>query len=355
MHRERLKRFQSVFPLLLAVSFSLAISGCTRRPEPSVTVHLAIWSNYLSPEVVSQFEKVSGVRVQISNYSSNEELLAKLQAGANGYDVIVPSDYMVYAMAKLGLLKELDSRLLPNARSLDSRVLNKSYDPSRKYSVPYDWGTTGIAVNKKQYAGPPIRGWKDLFSRSDLAGKFTLLDDARETLGAILKMQGKSLNTRKLEDLKQARDYLIQIKSKVRGFNSEMPLENGEISVAHAYVSDALQAKRDTGGQVDYVIPEEGGTLWIDNLAIPTGATHVQEAHALINFLLSPESNGSTAVAVQVAPANRDALALLPPDLQHDPMLFPEPILQAKLEMMEDLGESLLLWEKAWTEVKIAN
>src|SRR4029077_947777 len=136
------------------ISLLVGVSACTKKTEvPSgnagapasanKVVNLAIWSNYLSPELIAEFEKRTGVKVQVSNYSSNEELLAKLQAGASGYDVVVPSDYMVFAMVKLGLLHELDHALLPHSKSLDARFLRKAYDPGNKYSVPYDWGTTG--------------------------------------------------------------------------------------------------------------------------------------------------------------------------------------------------------------------
>ena len=182
-------------------------SACTKKGAEAPTaaqsgaatgskvVNLAIWSNYIKPEVLTEFEKRTGIKVQVSNYSSNEELLAKLQAGASGYDVVVPSDYMVFAMSKLGLLKELDFTQLPNFKSIDPKYLKKQFDPANKYSIPYDWGTTGIAVNRTLYKGK-IAGWKDLFNNADLAGKVTLLDDVRETIGAALKAQGLSLNSK---------------------------------------------------------------------------------------------------------------------------------------------------------------
>src|SRR5690606_927897 len=118
-----------------------------------------------------------------------------LQAGASGYDVAVPSDYMVFAMSKLGLLEQLDYAQLSNTKTLDPKFLKKAFDPTNAYSVPYNWGTTGIAVNRELYKGE-LRGWKDLFEKPELAGKFTLLDDTREVLGAAMKALGFPLNTR---------------------------------------------------------------------------------------------------------------------------------------------------------------
>jgi spermidine/putrescine transport system substrate-binding protein len=349
------------------ISISLAVSaGCTKKseaPAPGAgsegstsggrVVNLAIWSNYVSPELLAEFEKKTGIKVQVANYSSNEELLAKLQAGASGYDVAVPSDYMVFAMIKLGLIRELDYTQLPNAKSLDPRYLKKPYDSENKFSLPYDWGTTGIAVNRTLYKGE-IKGWKSLFSNPDLAGKFTLLDDVRETIGAALKAQGFSINTKNPEELAKAKALLIKNRGRIKAFTSEpmMPLVNGETAVAHAYLSDALQARKQTGGKIEYIIPEEGGTLWIDNLVIPTGSQHLKEAHAFINFLLEPSSNVSTVKSVFVAPANKDAFALLPKDFQSNTMLFPPAKILEKCEMIQDLGDALAQWDRIWTEVK---
>jgi spermidine/putrescine transport system substrate-binding protein len=289
----------------------------------------------------------------LSNYSSNEELLAKLQAGASGYDVAVPSDYMIYVMVKLGLLRHLDYSQFSHSKLIDPKFLNKSYDPKNKYSVPYDWGTTGIAVNRTLYQGQ-IKGWKDLFSKEDLTGKFSLLDDAREVLGAALKAQGYSLNSKDPEQLQKAKELLIQVRPRVKAFTSEplMPLVNGETAVAHSFLSDALQARKATGGKIDYLIPEEGGTLWVDSLVIPLGATHLREAYEFIDFLLEGKSNASTVMNVFVAPTHKDTLALLPQEYQTNLALFPPASALANCEMIQDLGDDLAKWERAWTEIK---
>ncbi|MGK5081908.1 spermidine/putrescine ABC transporter substrate-binding protein [Bdellovibrionota bacterium FG-1] len=335
----------------------VSLSACTKKSSSgdwaAKVVNLAIWSNYVSPELIKDFEKKTGIKVQVANYSSNEELLAKLQAGASGYDVAVPSDYMIFAMIKLGLIRELDRTQLSNFKALDAKFLNKSFDPGNKFSVPYDWGTTGIAVNRTLYKGE-IKGWKNLFTNPDLAGKFSLLDDVRETIGAAMKQLGFSLNSRNPDELQKAKELLLKNRGRVKSFTSEpmMPLTNGETAVAHAYLSDALQARRATGGKIEYIIPEEGCTLWIDNLVIPTGAQHLAEAHAFIDFLLEAKSNVSTVMSVLVAPANKEAFALLSKDLQTNPVLFPSEKALAKCEMIQDLGDTLTLWDRAWTEVK---
>ncbi len=364
MMRQSIYRVGTLVVLFLASFVTLHCTQQSKQPSStdnlaaqpapqSRVVNLAIWSNYLAPDLFTQFEKKTGIKIQLSNYSSNEELLAKLQAGASGYDVAVPSDYMIFVMAKLGLLQDLDFSQLPNSKSLDPNFLKKPYDPQNQYSVPYNWGTTGIAINRTLYSGE-VKGWKDLFEKPDLAGKFSLLDDAREVLGAALKAQGYSLNSKNPSELMKAKDLLLKARSRIKAFTSEpkMPLINGEIAVTHVYMSDALQARRTTGGKIDYLVPEEGGTLWIDNLVIPKGARNIKEAHEFINFLIEAKSNVSTVTNILVAPANKLAFALLPKELQNDRMLFPTPATLAKCEMIQDLGESLVVWDRIWTEIK---
>jgi spermidine/putrescine transport system substrate-binding protein len=173
-------------------------------------------------------------------------------------------------------------------------------------------------------------------------------------VGGALKSQGLSLNTRSQADLDKAKALLIKVRGRVKGFTSEpmVPLVNGETAVAHAYSSDAMQAAKQSGGKIEYIIPEEGGTLYIDNLVIPKGAKNIKEAHAFINFLLEPKSNASTVMSIFVAPANKEVFALLPKDIQSNPALFPPDAVLKKCEMIEDIGEALTLWDRVWTEIK---
>lgn len=336
----------------------LSLNACNRKESAQVkrTVSLGIWANYLASEMVTEFEKQTGIQVLISNYSSNEELLAKLQAGASGYDLVVPSDYMVTAMWRTGLLLPLNYAKIRNMGALDPRYMRRNYDPNNKYSVPYDWGTTGIAVNRSLYKGE-IKGWKDLFTKTDLKGKFSILDDVREALGAALKSLGYSLNSKNPAELEKAKKVLLAAKARAKAFNSDTlaTLRDGEVSVAHAYVSDSLQARKATEGKVDYLVPVEGGTIWVDNLVIPMTAKNVEEAYALLNFLLEAKTGAATVQAVFVAPASAGAIALLPPELKENQSLFPPAAVLEKCEMIEDLGEALPLWDRMWTEVKVGD
>jgi spermidine/putrescine transport system substrate-binding protein len=355
---------QKMSQKILISALVLILAGCTGKKESANqlsnsikprTVSLFIWSNYLTPETVQEFEKKTGIHIQISNFSSNEELLAKLQAGANGYDVIVPSDYMIAVMVKLGLLKNLEMQKIPNSVNLDGFVLKKQFDPQNQFSLPYAWAMTGIAVNRDLYKGE-IKSWKDLLQNPALAGKLSLLDDVREVIGATLKMNGVSLNSVNKADLDKAKSVLMSARKSVRSFNSEpmSALVNGEITAAQIYSSDAQQAVKQSGGKIAFYIPEEGSTFYIDNLAIPKSATHIEEAHELINFLLQTKANANLVRQRFTGPVVKGTTALLPKDLQKNPGIFPSAKVLAKSEMVQDLGESTALYDRIWTEVKAA-
>jgi spermidine/putrescine transport system substrate-binding protein len=260
---------------------------------------------------------------------------------------------MVYAMVQLGLLGKLDSSKIPNRVNLDSQYLNKAFDPGNVFSVPFDWGTTGIAVNRDRFKGE-LKSWKQLFELPEISGKLTMLDDAREVLGAALKSMGKSLNSTSPSDILQAKVLLKKLKPRVNGFTSEplVGLRDGEIAVAQAYSSDALQARRDTQGKIDYIIPEEGATLWIDCLVIPKGAPHLEEAHALMNYFLDAKNDIERVNRVLIGSVQKATAASLSPDIRAIPGLFPGDAIRSKLEVMNDLGEAMALYDRAWTEVK---
>ena len=279
--------------LMVGLALCGLLAGCTKKSaevSEAKEVNLSIWGNYISPELQAQFEKETGIKINISNYSSNEELLAKVQMGSSGIDVAVPSDYMVEVMSKMNLLEALNPDQISNKTLIDPQFLKQNYDPENKFSLPYIWTTAGIAVNRDLYKGP-IKSWKDLLENPQLKGKFALLDDVRETLGAALKMNGFSVNSTNPEEINKAKATLLKAKKNVKMFASDTIdiLNNKEVAAAQTYSSDALQAADKSPGKIEYIIPEEGGTFAIDNLVIIKGAKHPEAAHKLINFLLSEQ------------------------------------------------------------------
>lgn len=346
--------------LLLSV---FALSACTPKSSDSEAksaasaskrvVNLAIWGNYLTPSQIESFTKKTGIELRTSNYSSNEELLAKIQAGAGGFDVAVPSDYMVEIMIKMGLVEPLDKALLTNFKEISPDFLAQSFDVENKFSVPYSWTTTGIAVQRDLFKGD-IKGWKDLFTNKELEGKVSFLDDARETLGAALKKDGESYNTTDKAKIEKAKTELLSIRKRIKMFRSDLveALENKEVAAAHSFSIDALIARKKTGGKVDFVTPVEGTTMAIDNLVILKGAKNIKEAHELINFMLTPEVNAEFVQNIFAGPILTKTKSLLPKDLQENPTLYPKKEAFQKMERLKDLGEATTHFDEAWTEIK---
>lgn len=331
----------------------LSFTGCTKKSVNEKVVNLAIWGNYLSPETQAQFEKQTGLKINISNYSSNEELLAKIQSGASGIDVAVPSDYMVDIMIKTGKLEPLDAKLITHKNLIDAQWLHQNYDVENKFSLPYAWTTAGLAINTELYK-KNLKSWKEFFTDKDLKGRISLLDDVREVTGAALKLHGHSVNSTDPKELAEAKATLLELKPRVKMFRSDTveALVNKEVAVAHAFSTDALQAAGKTHGLIKFVIPSEGGTRAIDNLVIIKGSQHIKEAHLLIDFLLSPESNLQFVEKVRGGPVLTTTREKLSPELKNNPALFPPKEQMSRLEPIQDLGDKTRLYDELWTEFK---
>jgi spermidine/putrescine transport system substrate-binding protein len=327
--------------------------ACTPKTQAPRVVNLAIWGNYLSKQSEQRFTETTGIRLNVMNYSSNEELLAKIQSGASGIDVAVPSDYMVEVMIKLQLLEPLQKDKIPASRTLAKDVMAQPFDPDNRYSLPYAWAIAGIAVNRELFKDP-IHSWHDFFENPKLNGKISLLDDVREVTAAVLKMQGRSVNTISEPELKSAKDQLLKIKKAVKMFTSDTVdiLKNKEVVAAHSYSPDALQAAAKTKGKIEFIIPAEGGTRSIDNLVIVKGSKHIAEAEKLIDFLLQKENEVEFVSAIRAGPVVAGIRTVLPPELQNNSTLFPSAQVLSTLERIRDLGDQNRLYEDIWTAVK---
>ena len=320
------------------------------------------WTDYIDPAIKKDFQKAEGVRVREVYFSSNEEMLAKMRAGAKGYDVIVPSDYMVHIMIKSKLLEPLDMKFIPNFEQIDAQFQKPTYDnpddnAGLKYSVPYFYGTTGY-VRRTDKITEPKTDWATLWD-SQYKGQVNMLDDEREDLGAALKLLGFSLNTTNQDELDQATDKLIEQKPLVAVYDStnmKRAIVQGQPLVM-CWDGDALMAIDALGGDskakklVEFVRPTEGYTLWTDNVVCPVGNNSRYGAHLFINYLSDPEVMGKNASWVWY---------LAPSAASHeftDPFaLSLEPTADEleRSEVIDDVGEFATSYSDAWRQVKSA-
>ena len=316
------------------------------------------WTDYMDPEIVSQFEDECGVKVVYDTFSSNEDLLAKLQAGATGYDVIVPSDYMVTIMRQLDMLKPLDKANIPNLSNLLPLFEDPPYDPGLQYSVPYQWGTTGIGYDIDATGEVPD-SWTWLFDPAkaeQFAGKISLLNDQREVIGAALKYLGHSMNSVDETELEEAKQVILAIKPFLATFDSDSYgelLVAGETVIGHGwsggYYQDIYASEDESLG---YVIPREGGVIWTDNMAVPKTAPHPYTAEVFINYILDPEIGAQLTNWNFYGSPNAAAEPFIDEEVLADPGIYPSEETLNKLEFLADLGEGTLLWDRIWTEIK---
>ena len=318
------------------------------------------WVEYIDPSIKDQFEAECGVKINETNFDSNETLLATLQAGGTGYYVIVPSDYMVQIMIEEGMLEELDFSVITNIQHMDANNVNQYFDPEQKYTVPYFWGTSGLAVDTNVISDPEDT-WKMVFEPSpEVCGKISMLDDERETLGAALMYLGYSINDTDPGHLEEAKNLLIEQSKCVKAYDSQTNddlIVSGEVLIAHIWTGDAILAgDPDSGGRdgIVYLIPQEGCTIWQDNLAIPVSAPNKYTAMVFINYLSDPEIAAQNAEWVGYGTPNEAAKDFIDPEILADEGIYPPEDIAERLQWIEDVGDALELYDRMWTEFKAA-
>lgn len=305
------------------------------------------WSDYIAEDTIPSFEKEFGVEVIYDTFESNEEMLAKLQAGASGYDLVCPSGYTVSVMLALGLLDQLHKEYLPNFANIAPVFHDMPYDPQRAYTVPWQWGFTGIAYRKDKVPGP-VDSWS-VFLDPKYAGKMTQADDMREAIGAWLKYRGKSVNSTSPEELEQAKQDALAAKKHLRSYVSapvKGQLITGDVWIAQLWNGDTAQAQVEQP-EIQFALPREGTMLWVDAMVIPKQAPHKRAAHEFLNYVLRPEVGAAISRFTGYGTPNQAAMAKI-----ESPVPYPSEAEQQQLEYLLDLGEHAALWDRIWTEIK---
>jgi spermidine/putrescine transport system substrate-binding protein len=299
-------------------------------------VSLCTWPNYHDQANFDQFTKDTGVTVQQTVFGSNEEMLAKLQAGGTGWDVFVPTNYTISTYVKLGLIDPLDLSKLPNfdATAHDPRFTDAGTVNGTVYAVPKDWGTTGYAINTKSVK-PDLSTWKEFWdtTQTDYSGKVTVHDYQLTTIGNALKYFGYSFNSIDPKELADAEKLLLAVKPHLFAITSDYQpaMRNGDAVMAMCWTGDATQMTRDMP-EIKYVIGKEGGEIWTDFFAIPKEAPNKDAAYALIDFLQTPAVNAKEVQAHGYPPTDKRVTALLPESLTSNPVLYPAAELLTNLE-----------------------
>ncbi len=337
---------------LLSFLFLLIATGLAHAGGKVVVYN---WAEYIPEGVLDAFTKETGIEVQYSTFENNETMYAKLQLQkGKGYDVVVPSTYLVSKMRDEGLLQPIDKSKLSNYKHLDPDMLDKPYDPGNQYSIPYLWGSTGIGVNATAIDPKTITRWSDLWNPK-WKGQLLLTDDVREVFHMALKVLGYSTNTQNSEEIKQAYEKLTQLMPNVLLFNADAPREPflaGDVNLGMIWSGEVSMAQEEMEDLV-YVYPKEGAAFWVDSFVIPSGAQNVENAHKFIDYMLRPEIAKLTVEEIGYASPNRTARGMLDESIANDPVIYPPAEIVRTGEFQKDIGEkSTALMSGYWEKLK---
>jgi spermidine/putrescine-binding protein len=328
------------------------MAGCKKADDTKV-LNLYTWSDYFPKSALEGFTKKTGIKVNLTTFSTNEELMDKLGSGVSDYDLVVPSDYAVRTLILDKRLMPIDRKKIPNFSNLDPKQLGLAYDKANEFSIPYFWGTTGLGVNKSVIKDP-VDSWAVVFDPRN-AGKISMLKDARENFAVALKMMGKSINETDSAVLEKAAAMLAEQTKWVKLYDSDSfdaTLRTGEAALVQGFNGQVAKVVAENRDKFYYVVPKEGATLWVDNLAIPAHARHSDAAHAFLNYILDPRVGGEIVASVAYASANRAARPFIPAEILNDPNIYtPDDVLK-RCELMEDLGPAAPVMDKLWTKLR---
>ena len=334
---------------------SLALTGAmglSTAASAEGNLRLYNWGDYINPTVIEKFSEEFDVEVTLDTYSTNEELLARLQAGATGYDLVWPSVHMHDVMQKLGLLQKTDVNKMPGFENIDPGSIRSKEDPSAEYCLPYAWGAVGIFYNKEMI--PELTSWQQFFDYAAAnPGKVTMLDDLRETLGVGLVMTGSSVNSTDPDEIAAAEEYILKQKPNIGAFRYDViPLVTaGDVAASHYYVGAVLNVNQNPD-LLGFVIPEEGATMYQEDICMLESAPNPDNALKFLEFLMRPDISAMNTERLTNGSVNTAAIKLLPPELKDNPSVNPPADVRGKLQIFDDLGKDLRLYTRAWDRVK---
>lgn len=341
----------------------IAAQACGHAKE---TLYLYNWNNYISAETLQRFEARCDCRVRQDYYSDNEEMLAKLEAGAVGYDILVPTGNTVETLIRQGALKTLDKRAVPLLGNIRAEFLDTWYDRGNRYSVPYAYTITLLGYNAERLRalGLPLDSWALIFEPrylQKLKGRVTVLNSQKELMGAAMKYLGYSLQERDMRKWEQAKTLILRAKPYWAAFSNSTYIKDlaiGNIWVAHGYSNDMFRARedaRDAGRPffVGFFTPKEGAVLAVDNLVLHRSGRQTALAHSFIDFMLEGENSAELSNLIGAGNPNRTALPLIKPEIAGDRNIFPDAKQLKKLEMIRDFSPAeRRILGRMWIEIK---
>jgi spermidine/putrescine-binding protein len=314
----------------------------------------------MDPDLITAFQDEFGVTVTEDFYPSNEEMFAKVSGGGSGFDMIIPSDYMISILISEDMLLPIPKHAVPNHVNLASKFADPPFDPGSVYTLSYQWGTTGVGIDLGVTGDDVPKTWGLLFDEGladeyGLSGKISLLDDPRETMGAALKYLGYSLNSTSADELAEAEAVIADAVSRVAAFDSDQYSElvvAGETVVGHGYSGNFLWDFEEGESEYTYFVPDEGGTVWVDGMGVLADAPHPCTAFAFMNFLLDAQNGAQLTNYNWYASPNAAAEPFIDQEVLDNEIIYPSAATMERLEFIEDTGDFEIEFTDALTRAR---
>ena len=330
----------------------ILLTGCSQKEEKRV-VNILNWSSYIPSEVISNFEKETGIKVNYMTYSSNEELLAKVSMAKLGtYDLIFPSDYMVEIMISRDLIEKIDKSRLKNVDNLDSEYMDMSYDPGNFYTLPFIATSTVISVNR-EFISDEIKSYNDLLNPK-YKGEIVLIDDQRIVIGMALLANGFDMNSTNTTELRIAKHWLLKLRDNLKAYDSDSPknfLISKEASLAVLWNAEGALANLEND-RIENIFPIEGTALSTDNFAVPKGAKNINELYEFIDYILRPEVMAEIINFYPYKSINMLSYDYFDDDYKNNLAANFSSDVVRNGHFVKNIGESIILYDKLWAEIK---
>lgn len=348
------KRLISLCLVLVMVLSSLGLTGCGgSKVGKNGEVNVYFWTEYFPEDLVTKFEKETGIKVNFSTYSTNEDMLNKIKSEKEGaYDICVPSDYMVKMMEDQNLLEKIDKDKLTNLKNIDSNYMGQYYDKNNDYSVPYMGGCATLCVNTDKIK-ENITSWSQIFDSKKYAKSLCVLDDTRAVVGIAAKSLGYTMSETDPAKLAEIQKRLMELKPVIKAYDSDNPkslLIDGEVSMAFCWNAEIALAMSENP-KIKIVFPKEGTYLFLDNFCIPKGAKNKENAEKFINFVLDAKNSKAVSDEFPYLNPNKEAVKLLGDKYINNPACNPPTDVIKNGEYIKDVGDSLETYDKMWTEL----
>lgn len=275
---------------ILAAGVSLMLGAGTALADGELKFYN--WGNYTSPELLEKFTTETGIDITVDGYDSNEMMLAKVQAGGHGYDLSVPSDYMVQIMREEGLIQKAGVNQMENFKNVKREHVDVYFDPGREYGAPWQFGSTGISLNTAYYNGPKADSWALVFDAPDeLKGRINMVSEMGDVLNAGLFYLGLDKCNSNKDDLKKLNNLLTEAKEDWRTIDYGVieKLTSEDVYASHNWNGASMRARLDKP-TIKYIFPKEGLVAWADNVVLLSDAQNVDEAKTFLNFIMAPEN-----------------------------------------------------------------